>query len=77
MNFSFKCLHCKCKKWFTWGKFCRQCLEENDECIAGDFEITLGGRKIGKSKYYVINQGKDYVDVQKPQTNEEEILGDK
>ena len=66
MNFSLKCLHCKCRKWFKWGKFCRQCLKENDECIAGDFEINIGGIPAGKSKYYIINQEGNYVDVRKP-----------
>ena len=66
MNFSLKCLHCKCRKWFTWGKFCRQCLEENDECIAGEYDMILCGRTVGKSKYYIINRDGNYTDVRKP-----------
>ena len=77
MNFSFKCLHCKCRKWLTWGKFCRQCLGENDECIAGNFTMRFGGKKLGNCTHVVINRRGDYKDVRKPETNKEEILGDK
>ena len=73
MNYSLRCLHCKCRKWFTWGKFCRQCLEENDECVAGEFDITICGIPCGKAKYYIINQEGDYVDVRKSVGIEDEI----
>ena len=65
MNFSLKCLHCKCRKWFTWGKFCRQCLEENDECIAGKAIVYWYGKEIGTCDHILINGGAKYEDVTK------------
>lgn len=62
-NYKPKCLICKCRKWFIWGKFCRQCLKENDVCSAGPYEVTFGGEKLGTSEYITINNPGKYAEI--------------
>lgn len=63
MNYSIKCLVCKCKKWFNWGKSCRQCLKDNDVCSAGDYEVKLGDQVLGTSKYVILNKKGNYAEA--------------
>lgn len=59
MNYKIKCLICKSPKWFSWGKFCPKCLEENYECISS-CNVSILGRKLGNSDWVIINKSKEY-----------------
>lgn len=63
MNFKLKCLICKTYKLFKWGKFCKNCLKENDACFAGPYNTTLCGKELGTTEYLTYNKEDNYMEV--------------